>query len=67
MQIMLSGRTVQSEKQPLLCNDYITCNSVVTTGSGILYAVRADSYVMELWKNCWQSQDSRRSSSRELA
>jgi hypothetical protein len=35
----------------LLGNGSVTCSNGVTVGSDVFYAIRADSYVMQQWKN----------------
>jgi hypothetical protein len=39
---LLKARTVEPEKQPLLCNSCVTRNSELNVGSGFFCAVRAD-------------------------
>jgi hypothetical protein len=38
----LKTRTVEPEKQSLLGNGCVTCNSGVTVGNGVFYVVRAE-------------------------
>jgi hypothetical protein len=44
---LLKARIMEREKQLLLGNGCVTRNSGVTVESSILYAVLADSYVMQ--------------------
>jgi hypothetical protein len=50
---LLKAKIMEPGKQQLLGNGCVTLNSVVFVGSGVLYAVRADSYVMQQ-QNCWK-------------
>jgi hypothetical protein len=40
---LLKARIVEPEEQSLLGNGFVTRNNGVTVGSGVFYAVRADS------------------------
>jgi hypothetical protein len=44
---LLKARIVEPETRPLLGNSGVTCNNEITVGSGVLYAVRSDSYVVQ--------------------
>jgi hypothetical protein len=51
---LLKARIVKpAEKPPLINNGCVTLKNGVTVGSGVLYAVSADNYVMER-NNCWE-------------
>jgi hypothetical protein len=38
---MLKARTVEPEKETVIGNGYVTCNNVVTVGSGVFCVVHA--------------------------
>jgi hypothetical protein len=39
---LLKARTVETEKQPFLCNGCVTRNNRVTVGSCVFYPIRAE-------------------------
>jgi hypothetical protein len=47
MACLLKARIVEPEKQPLLGNCCVTRNNRITVESGVFYAIRADSYVIQ--------------------
>jgi hypothetical protein len=52
---LLEARIVEPEKKSLLHYGCVTHDSEVSVGSGVSYVVHADSYVMQQWKNRWES------------